>query len=133
MDFTVVFAKVVGPLLLIRALSILLDRRHFLEMLAGVERETTTVSFTFFPIALFITCATIAVTYRDTSSLAAILIHLMAWGGIAKSTALMLFPRLMVAKARLLGQAGFLYVVFAVCLAAGGYFTWFGYFAPPNG
>lgn len=129
MDFTVLFSKVVGPLLVIRALSILLDRRHFLEMLAGLDREVTTVAFSFFPIALFLACAAIAVTYSDTSSLAAILIHIMAWGGMAKATALMLFPRAMAAKAKLLVQAGFLNVVLVACLFGGAYFIWFGYFA----
>jgi len=129
MDFTVLFSKVVGPLLVIRALSILLDRKHFLEMLTGLDREVTTVAFSFFPIALFMACAAIAVTYSDTSSVAAIMIHIMAWGGMAKATALMLFPRVMATKAKLLVQAGFLNVVLVACLAGGAYFIWFGYFA----
>jgi hypothetical protein len=48
---------------------------------------------------------------------------------MVKATALMLFPRVVAAKARLLAKAGFLNVVLAVCFAVGGYFTWFGYFA----
>lgn len=130
-DFTVLFSKVVGPLLLIRAASILLDRAHFIEMLDGLDREVRTVAFSLFPIALFMACAAIAVTYSDTSSVAAIMIHVVAWGGMAKATGLMLFPRAMAAKAKLLGQAGFLNVVLFVCLASGAYLTWFGYLASP--
>ncbi|MEM7353604.1 MAG: hypothetical protein AAF657_22595 [Acidobacteriota bacterium] len=133
MEFTVLFAKIVGPVLLVRALSIVLDRKHFLEMIDGVEREISTVSFSFFPIALFMTCTAIAVTHSDTSSLAAILIHLIAWGGLAKATALILFPHILVAKGKLFAKAVFLNVVLVACFAVGGYFTWFGYFAPGNG
>lgn len=133
MEFTVLFCKVVGPLLLIRGISLVLDRQHFVEMLEGVEREATSVSFSFFPIALFLACATIAVTYSDYSSPAAILIHLIAWGGILKATAMMLFPRLVLAKARMMGRLGFLHVVTVVCFAVGGYFTWFGYLRSAGG
>lgn len=133
MDFAVLFSQVVGPLLLIRVISIVLDRRHFLDMLEGAEREVTSVAFSFFPIALFVFGATIAASYSDYSSAAAILIHLIAWGAIIKATALMLIPRAVAAKARLLVRAGFLNVVLLVCLAAGGYFTWFGYLASGSG
>ena len=129
MEFTVLFSKIVGPVLIIRALSILIDRKHFFEMVDGLEKEITTVSFSFFPVALFMTAVAILVTHSDTSSLAAILIHITAWGALAKSTVLMLFPRVAVDKAKLLVKAGFLNVVLLVCFAAGGIFTYFGYFA----
>lgn len=128
-DLTSVLAKIIGPVLLLRALSILIDRKHFALMLAGLEREITTVSFSFFPIALLMTCIALAVVHSDSSSVAAILIHVIAWGGMAKATALILFPHAVVAKALLLERAGFLYVVLFVCSIVGGYFTWFGYFA----
>lgn len=128
MELTELVSKVVGPVLLLRAVSILLDRRHFLEMLRGLDREITTVSFSLFPIALLMTCIALAVCHSDTSSLAAILIHVIAWGGILKSSALILFPGLVVAKARALEQAGFLNVVLVVCLLVGAYFTWYGFF-----
>ncbi len=127
MEFTILFSKIVGPVLLVRALSILIDRKHFVEMLDGLDREVTSVSFSFFPIALLMSCVAIVVTLSDTSSLAAILIHIIAWGGIAKATMLMLFPRLIAAKAQLLGKMGFLTIVLIVCFIVGGYFTWFGY------
>jgi hypothetical protein len=128
MDLTSFVAKVVGPVLLLRAVSILLDRKHFVEMVRGLERETTMVSFSLFPIALLMTCTALAIVHSDTSSVAALLIHAMAWGGIAKASGLILFPRAMAAKARSLERAGFLNVVLLVCFVAGAYFTWFGYF-----
>jgi hypothetical protein len=130
MDLTSIVAKVVGPVLLLRALSIVLARRHFVEMVEGLGREVTTVSFSLFPIALLMACITLAVVHSDTSSVAAILIHLLAWGGILKASALILFPGAVVTKARMLVRAGFLNVVLLVCVLVGGYFTWFGYFAP---
>ena len=129
MELTSLIAKVVGPVLLLRALSILLDRKHFVEMVRGLEREVTTVSFSVFPIALLMTCVTLVVFHSDTSSVAAILVHVIAWGGILKASALILFPGVVVAKARTLERAGFLNVVLLVCFVVGGYFTWFGYFA----
>ncbi len=129
MAFTVLFSQIVGPVLIIRALSILIDRKHFFDMVDGLEEEITTVSFSFFPVALFMTAVAILVTHSDTSSLAGILIYIIAWGALAKSTVLMLFPRVAVDKAKLLVKAGFLNVVLLVCFAAGGIFTYFGYFA----
>ncbi len=133
MEFTVLFSKIVGPVLIIRALSIVIDRKHFFKMVDGLEEEVTTVSFSFFPVALFMTSVAILVTHSDTSSLAAILIHIIAWGGLAKSTLLMLFPGVAVGKAKLLVKAGFLNVVLLVCFAAGGIFTYYGYFAATGG
>ena len=129
MELTSLIAKVVGPVLLLRALSILLHRKHFVDMVRGLEREVTTVSFSLFPIALLMTCITLAVFHSDTSSVAAILVHVIAWGGMLKASALILFPRVVVAKARTLERAGFLNIVLLVCVLVGGYFTWFGYFA----
>lgn len=129
MELTSLLSKIIGPVLLLRALSILLDREHFLEMIAGLEREVTTVSFSLFPIALLMSCIALASVHSDLSSPAGLLILAIAWGGMVKASALILFPRAVLEKARLLGRAGFLNVVLLVCFVVGGYFTWFGYFA----
>jgi hypothetical protein len=128
MELTSLIAKVVGPVLLLRALSIVLDREHFVEMVRGLDREITTISFSFFPIALLMTCIAMAVLHSDTSSVAAVLIHVIAWGGMVKASALILFPGAVTAKAHALVRRGFLNVVLGVCFVVGGYFTWFGYF-----
>ena len=44
MDLPSRLAKVVGPVLLVRGLSILLDRKHFVAMVRRLDREVTTVS-----------------------------------------------------------------------------------------
>jgi hypothetical protein len=129
MESTILITKILGPVLLIRGISIVLDRKHFLAMIQGLDRETITVSFSLFPIALLMACIALAILHRDTSSVAALLIHAIAWGGMVKATALILFPTVMAKKARLLGRIGFLNVVVAICLLVGGYFTWFGYMA----
>lgn len=129
MDVTSFIAKVVGPVLLLRAVSIMIDRRHFVDLVRGLDREVTTVSFSAFPIGLLMTSIAVAVVHSDSSTPAAVLVRLMAWGGIVKGSALILFPKAMAAKARVLERAGFLNLVVAVCLLVGGYFTWFGYFA----
>ena len=129
MEFTILFSKIVGPILIVRALSIVIDRKHFFDMVDGLEKEITTVSFSFFPVALFMAAVAILVTHSDTSSLAAIFIWIIAWGALAKSTVLMLFPRVAVDKAKLLVKAGFLNVVLVVCFVAGGIFTYYGFFA----
>jgi hypothetical protein len=51
MELTSLVAKVVGPVLVLRAASILLDRAHFAALVRGLEREVTTVAFSAFPIA----------------------------------------------------------------------------------
>jgi hypothetical protein len=127
MELTSLIARVLGPVLLLRSVSILIDRRHFVEMVRGLDREVTTAAFSLFPIALLMACITLAVVHQDTSTPAALLIHVIAWGGMVKASALILFPRAVVSKARALERAGFLTVVLVVALAVGSYFTWFGY------
>ncbi len=129
MEMTVLLAKIVGPVLVLRGVSILIDREHFVSLLEGLDKEVNTISFSMFPIAMLMAAIALAVTHRDTSSLAAILFHLIAWGAIVKTSLLILFPKLLVAKAQMLGRAGFLNVVLVMCLAVGGYLTWFGYLA----
>lgn len=128
METTQILTKVIGPVLLIRGISIVFDREHFTAMLDGLTEEVKTISFSLVPIAIFMSCIAIANVHTDTSSLAAIFIHIIAWGGMIKATALIMAPNLTVAKAQMLGKAGFLNVVIVVCLAVGIYFTWFGYF-----
>ncbi len=128
MKLTALIAKILGPVLLLRAVSILIDRPHFATMLGGLEREVDTISFSAFPIALLMACIALAVAHTDSSSLAAILIRIMAWGGIVKASALILFPGVVAAKASLLGRTDLLTGVLLVCFVVGGYFTWFGYF-----
>ena len=71
MELTAILTKVVGPVLVLRAVSILLDRRHFRAMLDGLEREVTTISFSLFLVALLMTCLTLLAVHSDTSSSAA--------------------------------------------------------------
>lgn len=124
---TILIAKLIGPVLLLRGVSILIDRRHFMSMVEGLEAEVRTITFSFFPIALMMAATALAILHRDRSSLAAILIQVIAYGGMLKGALLILFPGLVVAKARLLVQAGFLHVVWVVCILAGAYFSWFGF------
>jgi hypothetical protein len=91
MDLTSLIAKVLGPVLLLRALSMLFDRKHFVEMVRGLGHEVTTVSFSGFAIALLMICITLVVLHSDTSGVAAILIHIIAWGAILEASGLILF------------------------------------------
>ena len=125
---TALIAKIIGPVLLLRAVSILMDRQHFDAMMTGLDREIATIAFSFFPVALLMGCIAILVLHSDPSGLAGILIQAMAWGGAAKASALILFPHAVVRKVALLQRAGFLNVVLTVCFLVGGYFTWIGYF-----
>lgn len=124
---TVLISRILGPVLLLRGISILLDRKHFEKMLDGLDRESATVSFSMFPIALLMICLWLAAMHRDTSSVAAWLIHIIIWGGILKASALILVPKLIVAKAKLFGRSGFLTVVTLTTTVLGLYFSIFGY------
>jgi hypothetical protein len=128
-DAVTLIARLLGPALLLRAVSIVVDRRHFTETLGRVDEEARTLTFSFFPVALLIAFIALAQIPAEKPSLALVLLRIIAWGGIVKASALMLFPRAVLAKARLLEQAGFLNVVLLTCSLVGGYFTWFGYFA----
>src|SRR5262245_57858574 len=99
MERTRLIAKVIGPVLLLRAFSIVIDRQHLLDMLNGLVREVTTISFSLCPIAFLMACIAIAVVHTDSSSLAAILVRIIAWGGMLKASALILVPHTVAAKA----------------------------------
>lgn len=128
MDLTTLVARIVGPVLLVRGVSIVIDRQHFVKMVQGLDHEISTVSFSLFPIALMMAGIALVLN-RDLSTMAGVLIYVMAWGAILKSAGLILMPRVMAAKARALASAGFISVVLVVCFLVGGYFTWFGYFS----
>lgn len=68
-------AKILGPVLALRAISILIGRRHLVELLQGLDREITTITFSLFPIALVMGCMVLASGHTDRLSPAAILIQ----------------------------------------------------------
>ncbi len=78
METTLFLSKIVGPVLLLRGISIVINRMHFVEMLDRLEDESKTASFSMFPIALLMTGVAVANVHRDTSSLAAIIFHITA-------------------------------------------------------
>ena len=127
---TLVLARVLGPLLILRGLSILIDRSHFESMLEGLEREVETISFSMVPVFLFAGFGSLLVLHWDFSSLTATLITLMALGGTLKTGVLILFPGMMVAKAQALGRHGFLHVVCVVSLTVGAVLAWTGWSQP---
>jgi hypothetical protein len=127
-ETTLLLSKILGPVLLLRGLSILIDRQHVVAMLDGLGKEATSAAFSVFPVVLLMASIALAVTHSDTSSPAAILLHVIAWGGILKGTLLILWPKAVLANASYVGKAGFLHVVWVVCTGLGAYFTWFGYF-----
>ncbi len=82
MELTLLLAKIVGPVLVLRAVSILIDRQHFAELLDQVEEESKTISFSMFPVAMLMSAIAVVNVHHDTSSLAAIIFHIIAWGMI---------------------------------------------------
>ncbi len=71
MATTLLLSKILGPLLLLRGVSILIDRRHLVAMLDGLEKEATSVAFSVFPTILIMASIALAVTHSDTSNPAA--------------------------------------------------------------
>jgi hypothetical protein len=118
--------------LVLRSLSIVIDRQHFVAMLAGLDREVSTITFSMFPVAMLMACIALAHADLDTSRPAGILLRLIAWGGMVKTSLLILVPGMLAVKAQALGRAGVLDVVLVMTLAVGGYFTWVGYFESPQ-
>src|SRR5262249_7019682 len=99
----------------------------------GLDREVATVSFSMFPIALLMAFMALALVPLESGTLARLLLRVIAWGGILKTSALILVPRVVVAKARVVEQAGILNLVLTACFVAGASFAWFGYFASVTG
>ena len=127
MESTMFLSRMLGPLLIIRGMSIIMDREHFRHIVNNLEKEMRTISFAMVPVAIMMGALAILQLHEDTSSIAAILFHLAAWGALAKTTAIMLFPKLVAAKAKILVKAGFLEVTWLMTFTVGSYLTWFGY------
>ena len=78
MATALLLSKILGPVLLLRGISILIDRQHFIAMLEGLDKEATSVAFSVFPIILLMASIALAVTHSGTSSPAAIILHAIA-------------------------------------------------------
>ena len=127
MDTTLFLSKIIGPVLLLRGISILFDRQQVVTMLERLEKESTSAAFSALPVILLMASLALAVTHEDTSSPAAVILHVMAWVGILKGAALMLRPKAVLAFGRHAGQATVLHGVWVVSVGLGAYLTWFGY------
>ena len=128
MDTTLFLSRLVGPVLIVRGLTLIIYREHFRQMMNNLEQEMRTISFAMVPVGIMLGGLAILQLHDDTSSVAAILFHLIGWGAVVKTTLLMLFPKRISAKVQILGRWGFLTVAWVVTSAVGVYFTWFGYF-----
>ena len=129
MGTTLFLSKIIGPVLVLRGLSIILDREHFYAMIDGLEQEMKTISFSLVPVALLMAGITVATLHEDTSSIAGVIIFLTAWGMIIKASLLILVPRLLARKIPLIRKFGFIYVVCVMTLVIGVYLCYVGYFA----
>ena len=129
MDLNLLIAKLVGPVLLVRSLSILIDKKHFEAMLEGLDKEIKTLSFSFIPVTLFAAALFILNYQTDRTSFDGIAITCIAVLAIIKTSLLMLFPDLMVEKAKKLGELGVVAFAMFGTLSIGICLTYLGYFA----
>ena len=127
MDTTLFLSRVIGPLLIVRGVTIILYREHFRQIMNNLEQEMRTISFAMVPVGIMMGALAILQVHDDTSSIAAILFHIIAWGAVIKTTVIMLVPRLVAAKVKILAELGFLTVAMVATSAVGVYLTWFGY------
>lgn len=127
METTLLLSKILGPVLLLRGISILINRQHFVATLEGLEKEANSIAFSVFPIILLMASIALAVIHSDTSSVAAVLLHVIAWLGILKGAVLLLRPRMLLDQAKHFGRAAFQHAAWISCAVLGAYFTWFGY------
>ena len=127
MDTTVLLSKILGPVLLLRGISIFFDRQQVVTMLERLEEESTSAAFSALPVILFMASLALAVTHKDTSNPAAVILHIIAWFGILKGAALILRPKAVLAFGRHAGQTTVLHCVWVVSVGLGAYLTWFGY------
>ena len=127
MDTTLFLSKIIGPVLLLSGMSILFDRQQVVTMLERLEKESTSAAFSALPVILLMASLALAVTHEDTSSPAAVILHVIAWVGILKGAALMLRPKAVLALGSRAGKKTVLHGVWVVSVGLGAYLTWFGY------
>ena len=96
-------------------------------MREGLEKEATSAAFSVLPVILLRASIALAVTHDDTSSPAAVILHVVAWAGILKGAVLILRPMVVLAYGRHAGKSFVLHFAWVVSAGSGGYLTWFGY------
>ena len=111
-------------------MSILFDRQQVVTMLGRLEKESTSAAFSALPVILLMASLALAVTHKDASSPAAVILHVIAWVGILKGAVLMLRPKIVLSYGRHAGKTAVLHGVWVVSVVLGAYLTWFGYFRP---
>lgn len=121
-------SKILGPLLLVRGVSILIAPAHFRSLIQRLETEVSSISFSMVPVFLFATFLSFALFFRDLESVAGILIFTIGVVGTVKTSVVMLVPRMLARKVRALKRIPFVEIIAATCLLAGAYFAWVGYF-----
>ena len=127
METTVLLSKILGPVLLLRGISIFFDRHQVVTMLERLEEESTSAAFSALPVILFMASLAMAVTHRDTSNPAAVILHIIAWVGILKGAALILRPKAVLAFGRHAERTTVLHGICVASVGLGVYLTWFGY------
>ena len=95
-------------------------------MREGLEKEATSAAFSVLPVILLRASIALAVTHDDTSSPAAVILHVVAWAGILKGAVLILRPKVVLAYGRHAGKS-VLHFAWVVSAGSGAYLTWFGY------
>ena len=127
METTVLLSKILGPVLLLRGISIFFDRQQVVTMLERLEEESTSAAFSALPVILFMASLAMAVTHKDTSNPAAVILHIIAWVGILKGAALILRPKAVLAFGRHAERTTVLHGICVASVGLGVYLTWFGY------
>ena len=127
METTLFLSKIIGPVILLRGISILFNRKQVVTMLERLEKESTSATFSALPVILVTASLALAVSHKDTSNAAAVILHIIAWVGILKGALLILRPKAVLAFGRHAGQTAVLHGVSVVSVGLGAYLTWFGY------
>ena len=96
-------------------------------MLERLEEESTSAAFSALPVILFMASLAMAVTHKDTSNPAAVILHIIAWVGILKGAALILRPKAVLAFGRHAERTTVLHGICVASVGLGVYLTWFGY------
>jgi len=130
METTLLLAKLIGPILLLLGLSFLMNKNFHMEWFKRLEKDGTWMFFW----AIIETSAGLALVLHHNvwGSLPEVLVTLMGWGMLLEGAPVLLGGRKYVQMIMGLfhkSVAGMLNLSILLGLAAGGYLTWFGYFA----
>jgi len=127
MDVSIFIAKIIGPLFLVVAVGIMLNRAFYQRVMEDYSKNAAVIFFT--GVAPLVFGIAIVILHNVWAANWPVIITIFGWGGIIKGTWLIVFPNTVARFMKVYEQNKTLLVVhLVIAIFFGAILTVFGYF-----